>query len=45
MTANFNEDSPGSECQLSSKIYKTSGRIEGRSSKTSRSKQNRRIRS
>ena len=45
MTANFNESSPGCECQLSSKIYETSGRTEGKSSKTSRSKQSKRIRS
>ena len=45
MTTNFNENSPGCECQLSSKIYKTSGRTKGRSIKTSRDKQSKRMRS
>ena len=35
MTANFNENPSGSECQLSSMIQGTSRRIEDRRSKTS----------
>jgi len=38
MTANFNENLPGCEYQLSSMIQGTSKRIESRGDKTSRSR-------
>ena len=38
MTAQFNENSPGSKSQSDSKIQRTSGGIEGRESETSESR-------
>jgi len=43
MTANFNENLPGCEYQLSSMIQGTSKRIESRGDKTSRSRRSQKI--
>ena len=36
MTAHFNENSPGSECQSNTMIQRTSGRTKSKRSETSR---------
>jgi len=43
MSANFNENSSGCECQLSSTIQGTSRRTENREDKTSRSRGSQRV--
>jgi len=43
MTTNFNENLPSSECQSSSIIQETGGRIEEERSKTGKSRRGQRI--